>query len=90
MNKDQSSERIGAEVDMEGVKNLLRSMITQKEEMYDYLSTHIGRGGYYYRSLCMLLKKTYLTITILGSKVKVEFSNGIIVYENDNVFLLLR
>ena len=90
MDADQISEENETNLDVERVKSLLRCIMMQKEEMYDYLTGHIRRGGYYYRNLCMALKKTYLTITILGNKINVEFSNGMIVYENDNVSLLMK
>jgi hypothetical protein len=75
---------------MEKAKLLFRSMLAQKSDMYDYLTSEIKRGGYYYRMICEIFNINSITITVNDKKISVESSDKIILFQDDSVLLISK
>ena len=75
---------------LEKAKELFKSMLAQRTEMYDYVTAEIKRGGYYYRMICEIFKVNSITIKIMDQTIHVESSDKVIVFQNDSVSFLRK
>jgi len=74
-------------MEREGI-NLFKQIIEGRNEMHDYTTSTLVRGGYNYRKICEIFKINTITVKFYeGERVCIESPRKIIFFENQKLHL---
>lgn len=72
-------------------KVLFKGILEERNEMYDYVTRSLQRGGYSYRQICAVFKINNITVKIYEEgKIVVKSPQKIILFENQKLYVFLR
>ncbi|HTJ50049.1 MAG TPA: hypothetical protein VL443_11380 [Cyclobacteriaceae bacterium] len=71
----------------EGI-NLFKRIIDGRNEMHDYMTSTLIRGGYNYRQICEVFKINTITVKFYeNDKIRVESPQKIVLFENQKILI---
>ncbi|MBA4058665.1 MAG: hypothetical protein C0490_28370 [Marivirga sp.] len=70
---------------------LFRTILKGRNEMHDYVTCSLQRGGYNYRQICSIFKVTNITVTFFKEgKIVVESQEKNILFENQKLYIFQK